>query len=69
MIKVRDLGLRPSPHIIKNEVIECAEQGRYCMKKFIRTRYGQTDTCIKCMEMLDDYIPPIIKCKNTKWKN
>lgn len=35
------------PIKIKTPIIECSEQGRYCMKKFIRTRYGQTDMCIK----------------------
>lgn len=68
MTKVRDIGLRPAPHTRKNEIIECAEQGRYCMKKFIRTRYGQTDTCIKCMAMLDGTLLPIIKCNNPNWK-
>lgn len=57
------------PIKIKNEIIECSEQGRFCMKKFIRTRYGQTDACINCMKMLDNKLLPIIKCKNTRWKN
>ena len=56
------------PIKIKNTIIECSEHGRHCMGKFIKTRYGQTDVCIKCMEMLDGYVPPIIKCKNTRWK-
>lgn len=38
----------------RSKVVECVEQGRYCMKKFIPIRRGQTDTCIKCMDMLGE---------------
>ena len=58
------------PIKIKNEIIECSEQGRYCLKKFIPTRVGQTDTCIKCLMMLDDEIPAIKKSgqRSKFWK-
>jgi len=36
----------------RSNVVVCVEQGRYCMNRFIPTRKNQTDTCIKCMEML-----------------
>lgn len=46
---------------LKSHIVECIEKGRYCMGKFIPTRVGQTDTCIKCMKMLDGEVPPLIK--------
>lgn len=56
------------PIKLKSQVVECAEQGRYCMKKFIPTRPGQTDTCIKCMEMLGTLEPlPVNKTKKNLW--
>lgn len=37
--------------------IDCVEQGRYCLKRFIPTRVGQTDTCVRCMQMLYGEVP------------
>ena len=48
---------------MKQPIIQCVEQGRYCMGKFIPSRKGQTDTCIKCMMMLDGELPPLVECK------
>ena len=53
---------------MSTNVVECAEQGRYCMKKFIPTRPGQTDTCIRCLEMLGELQPlPASKNKGSIW--
>lgn len=40
-----------------SNIVECTEQSRYCMKKFIPTRPGQTDVCHKCLEMLGELKP------------
>ena len=54
---------------VKSIIVECVEQGRFCMKRFIPTRVGQTDTCIRCIDMLDGEIPPlpISKVKRNLW--
>jgi hypothetical protein len=56
-------------YIRTKPMIECVEQGKYCMKRFLVTRQGQTDTCLKCMEMLDGEAPPLLEklTKKTKW--
>ena len=53
-------------HKPSNNVVECVEKGRFCMGKFIPTRNGQTDTCLKCMEMLGEEPPLIIKKRSSK---
>jgi len=47
------------PIKIKTSIVECVEQGRFCMQKFVPTRPGQTDTCLKCMQMLGVEIAPL----------
>ena len=45
-------------------IVECVEKSRYCLKKFVPTRPGQTDTCIRCLEMLGELKPlPVNKSK------
>lgn len=54
---------------MKAQIIECTEQGRFCLKKFIPTRPNQGTTCVKCLDMLgvlDDY--PLPKQKTNIWK-
>ena len=51
-----------------SNVVECTEQSRYCLKRFIPTRPGQTDVCIKCLEMLGELEPlPANKHKGSIW--
>lgn len=65
-IQASKVGIEKEPHVIKSNIVECVEQGRYCQGKFIATREGQTDTCIKCMEMLDGEIPKLIEIEGAK---
>jgi len=63
-MKANEIGIVAKEHKRKTEVIECTEQSRFCLKKFIPTRVNQGTVCIKCLktlELLDDH--PIIKGK------
>ena len=53
-MKANEIGIVAKEHRLSSNVVTCVEQGRYCMNKFIPTRLGQTDTCIKCMQMLGE---------------
>jgi hypothetical protein len=69
-IQASKVGIEKEPHVIKSNIMECVEQGRYCQGKFIATREGQTDTCMKCMEMLDGEMPKRIEIEGgykMKW--
>ena len=61
MTKANEIGMVTKQHKMRSSVVECTEKGRYCMGKFIPTRQGQTDMCIKCIMMLDGEIPPLPK--------
>ena len=57
MTKANEIGMVTKQYEMRSSVVECTEKGRYCMGKFTPTRPGQTDICIKCLEMLDDLQP------------
>jgi len=63
-MKANEIGIVAKEHKLHNNVVTCVEQGRYCMNKFIPTRLGQTDTCIKCMQMLGE--EPVLKRRKSK---
>lgn len=55
---------------IKHEIIECTEQTKFCMKKFIRTRINQNTVCINCLktlDILDDHPLPVSKTRRNLW--
>lgn len=67
---VNKIGLVTKPHKLKYEVITCEEQGRFCLKKFIKTRVDQPNMCVNCLKMLDmlDSHPlPVSKVKRNLW--
>lgn len=65
--QAHEIGMVSTPHKLSNKIIDCAEKGRNCQGKFLITRVGQTDTCIKCMQMLEGEAPEIIRItRNTK---
>jgi len=63
MSKANKVGLIKNPHIIVSNIVECVEKGRYCQGKFIATRVGQVDTCLKCTEMLEGELPERFEIK------
>lgn len=63
MSKANKVGLVKRPHIIVSNIVECVEKGRYCHGKFIPTRIGQTNTCLKCMQMLEGELPERFEIK------
>lgn len=69
-MKANSIGIDARPHKIKNEIIECTEQSRFCMKKFIRTRVNKGTVCLNCLktlELLDDHPLPVSKVKRNLW--
>jgi hypothetical protein len=64
--QAQNVGLIKGEYAMKSNIVECIEKGRYCQGKFIITRVGQTDTCMKCMEMFDGVIPRKIEIKGDK---
>lgn len=59
--QAQEIGMIATPHKLSNKIVTCVERGRDCQGKFLVTRVGQTDTCIKCLQMLDGEAPAIIK--------
>lgn len=59
--QAKDIGVNGTAHETINDIINCTERGRNCLGKFIRTRAGQENVCIKCLIMLNDEVPPMVK--------